>query len=248
MRYGSRWTRSSHGQRVRGERGRLPASSMAEALKSVMSTKRALAVKRMKVVQTTAMATLRRRRSLGVNTCFSASSPLRPEELEHRPLGLLRLELVTSETWQPTSGVSCTATPASDAAPDRIPTIWPHTTAGASEKATFFLRESLSLRMIDKRRQLAGRLPVDSVTSEDERNTAARVGGDGDSVVCPRQAVTVRSDSVLDTVAVLRLAECEPRPSLRSLEWRWMLMGRGTVNWLAPHGSDRPASLGSTSR
>lgn len=47
---------------------KLPASSMADALNRVMRTKRALAVSRMKVVHTTAMTTLRRLRSLGVNT------------------------------------------------------------------------------------------------------------------------------------------------------------------------------------
>ena len=39
-----------------------------------MRTKRALAVSRMKVVQTTAMTTLRRLRSLGVNTSDSATT------------------------------------------------------------------------------------------------------------------------------------------------------------------------------
>ena len=123
--------------------GSVPASSIAEALKSVMRTNRALAVRRMKVVHTTAMTTFRRRRSLGVST---ASAPSSTE---------LSLELSSDDD---DAGSSLALRPCCG----DVEGSWMHTAAGrgslqtmtgVSAKATRFFRSLISRRMMDRRRQ-----------------------------------------------------------------------------------------------
>lgn len=133
---------------------------MADALKRVIKTKRALAVNNMKVVQTTAMTTFRRRRSFGVRISSpppSSPVPLPPPSLPlSEPSTLLTL-LLGYECLRPLLDewkVEWTpAEPLPDDAEKKTTGGSFQTTAGASLKATRFFRKSLSCRIMERRKQ-----------------------------------------------------------------------------------------------
>ena len=143
---------------------------MADALKRVMRTKRALAVSKMNVVQTTAMTTFRRRRSLGVSTSSPPSSPpsLPPSDPSALPtLLLLGYECLRCGWWWADEDELLPPLDVSrdicDSGGEKTTTGGSfHTTAGASLNATRFLRKSLSWRMMDKRKQGSRQLPPDA--------------------------------------------------------------------------------------